>query len=884
MTTDISNKIETIVNALLQVSDSVVEVSRDMVLTQVWNAPGKHTGALDSYRGKHIRDIRNDLIFSQAAERVEDSFETGKNHYFEYKVPVFNTHATFSIRIVAIHPDPSYVFVVIKNLSKKEGDELAEDKWKLALDATGDGMWDANLKTGSIFFSDKWREIFGYGPDEIMIAADWTARIHPDDLQESQKNLSDHIEGHVPAYSAEVRFQCKDGTYKWILSRGVVVARDSDGTVTRIIGTHTDINERKIAEAQYHESSQLWSKLLDSLKDGIIVTEQDGNVLFANQAFCDIYKIGLPPAKVIGTNAIEGLKIRSQFFMESEEFLVKSLEMLVSGDMILNEEWEMKDGQILSRDFIPVHLNNDRRIGIWKLRDITDLKHTERRFAAQRNFYEQILNNIASHVVVWDADRRYLFLNPVAVKNQEIRQWLIGKNDFEYCRYRNRSISIAERRHQLFDEIEETKTTVEWVEKLETPAGKIEHHLRTLTPVYNDKGELYIWIGYGMDITDRVLAQEELRTSQETFASAFNYSGIGIALINNRGRWIDVNEMICDMLGYTKEELLAKTPNEVTYEEDKRIDDEQIAKMLRQELSTYTIEKRYVSKQQKIILVSLTVSLVWNSDGTPRFFIAQVLDITRKKELENEINRKNTELEATRVSLINKINQLEELSHIIAHNLRGPAANINMLAEALIAENEGGAAADANPLSGAFTQNEALGFIHDSSTSLMSSLHTLMEIAEIKLNKEVPYDDCDVSRMIHDIMAQLHGVIYEKQAVIKTDLEVTRISYPRAYMESILYNFISNALKYTNADVAPQITVMTRLADGRPQVIVKDNGIGIDMERYGDKMFKLNEVFHQGYDSKGVGLYITKTQVESFGGSIEVRSAPNEGAEFIVTL
>ncbi len=884
MTTDISNKIETIVNALLQVSDSVVEVSNELVVTQVWNAPGKHTGALDSYRGKHIRDIRNDLIFVQAAAHIEDSFETGNNHYFEYKVPIHNTHVTFSIRVVAIHPDPAYVFVVIKNLSRKEGEELAEDKWKLALDATGDGMWDANLKTGSIFFSEKWHEIFGYGPDEIVTATDWTSKIHPDDLAESQKNLSAHIEGRVPAYSAEVRFQCKDGRYKWILSRGVIVARDADGAVTRIIGTHTDIHERKVAEARHHESSQLWSKLLDSLKDGIIVTEQDGNVLFANQAFCDIYKIGLPPAKLIGTNAIEGLKIRSQFFKRSDEFLAKSLDMLVSGEMILNEEWEMKDGQMLSRDFIPVHLNNDRRIGIWKLRDITDLKSTERRFAAQRNFYEQILDNIASHVVVWDANRRYLYVNPVGVKDPAVRQWLIGKTDEEYCRYRNRPMKIAERRNELFDSVIASGETLEWEERLETPNGEIEYHLRTLTPVYNAQGELDMMIGYGIEITDRIKAQEELKTSQETFSSAFNYSGIGIALINTRGRWIDVNEMICNMLGYTKGQLLAMTPHDVTYEEDRGIDDEQIAKMLRQELSTYTIEKRYLSKQQKIILVSLTVSLVWNSDDTPRFFIAQVLDITRKKELENEINRKNTELEATRVSLVNKINQLEELSHIIAHNLRGPAANINMLTEALIAQSKGGEAAEANPLSGAFTQDEALGFIHDSSASLMNSLHTLMEIAEIKLNKEVPYDDCDVKRIIDDITAQLHGVIYEKKAVIKMELEVMSISYPRAYMESILYNFISNALKYSHADVPPQITVMTRMRNGRIQIVVKDNGIGIDMAKYGDKVFKLNEVFHQGYDSKGVGLYITKTQVESFGGSIEVHSAPNEGAEFIVTL
>ncbi len=204
--------------------------------------------------------------------------------------------------------------------------------------------------------------------------------------------------------------------------------------------------------------------------------------------------------------------------------------------------------------------------------------------------------------------------------------------------------------------------------------------------------------------------------------------------------------------------------------------------------------------------------MVWNSDDSPKFFIVQMEDITKKKELENEIYRKNAELEATRVSLINKITQLEELSHIIAHNLRGPAGNIKMIAEALVAKYKGGEYAEANPLSNAFTVDEALGFIKESSSSLMNSLATLMEIAEIKLNKDVPYNDCDVTGVIHDIMAQLHSTIYEKHAVIKLDIAVNCVKYPKAYLESILYNFISNALKYSHADIPPEITVSTRLS------------------------------------------------------------------------
>ena len=879
-----SNKVETIVNALLQVSDSVVEVSRELIFTKVWNAPGKTTGRLDEYVGKKIIQIGNDSIFKQSADRIKEVFKTGKNDYYEYTSAINNKIVTYSIRLVAIHPDPDFLFIVLKNISQSEGEKIIEDKWRLALDAAGDGVWDSNVETGQIFFSDKWHEIFGYDSSEIATGADWTGKIHPEDLAKAQQKYADYAAGIIPAYSIEVRYRCKDGSYKWILSRGIIISRSDDGKPLRFIGTHTDVNERKVAEEQHHANEQLLSSLLSSLKDGIIVVDEKGIIIFANQAFCDIYKIDFPPNEVIGRRVEDSIKKRKLFFKEPELFEKKTSEMLHSNDLILGEEWELNDGKILSRDYIPVLLANNKRVGIWKLRDITELKNAENRIQELRVFYEQILNNISADIVVFDAEHRYLFINPLAIKDPVLRKWMIGKTDAEYCEYRNRPLSLSQRRRAIFNQVKEEKRQVEFEEKLETRTGEIEYHLRRMAPVLNEKGELDIVIGYGLNITDRVKAEEALKTSKDTFASAFDYSGIGIALISPFGKWLDVNKAICDLTGYTKEELLGLNYHDITYIEDRGLDRELLNKMLQNEITTYTIEKRYVSKKKKILLVSLTVSLVSNSDDTPKFFIAQVIDITKKKELENEINRKNTELEATRVSLINKISQLEELSHIIAHNLRGPAGNINMIAEALVAKNLGGIYAEQNPLSNAFTEDEGLGFIRESSTSLMNSLATLMEIAEIKLNKDVPYNDCDVIAIINEITAQLHTIIFEKHAVINTEIKVACIKYPKAYLESILYNFISNALKYSNADVPPEITITTRLYNDRVQIIVKDNGIGIDMEKYGDRVFKLNEIFHKGYDSKGVGLYITKTQVESFGGSIEVHSAPNKGSEFIVTI
>jgi diguanylate cyclase (GGDEF)-like protein/PAS domain S-box-containing protein len=126
-----------------------------------------------------------------------------------------------------------------------------EERWKLALESTGDGVWDWYVQDGREYYSKRYKEMYGYGDDKVWQEADdYHELVHPDDRDQLVEDQFAHFYGETAAYSNEHRVRCKDGSWKWVLSRGMVIARDAAGRPLRMIGTHTDISQRKESQAQ----------------------------------------------------------------------------------------------------------------------------------------------------------------------------------------------------------------------------------------------------------------------------------------------------------------------------------------------------------------------------------------------------------------------------------------------------------------------------------------------------------------------------------------------------------------------------------------------------------------------------------------------------------
>jgi len=366
--------------------------------------------------------------------------------------------------------------------------------------------------------------------------------------------------------------------------------------------------------------------------------------------------------------------------------------------------------------------------------------------------------------------------------------------------------------------------------------------------------------------------KDQLQLSESIFSGAFNGSGIGMAIVSLNGRWIDINPYLLQLLGYSKDELLQKTFQDITHPDDLEADLSLLEQVLAGTIDTYKMEKRYFHKEGHIIWTMLTVSIVRWRNGDSRFFVSQVEDITATKELIQEQELKNMVLSQTSQELENKVKQLEDFNGIVAHNLRGPAGGIEKMLEMTMEENDEAEKA------------KMIELVYNSSKSMNATLKDLMDILEIRLNQGIEYSDCNLIEIMQTTIDMLQGEILRSKAKIITDFSVAAVRFPKVYLESVFYNMVSNSLKYKNPDESVIINVSSALENGKVILTFKDNGLGIDLAQYGEHMFKLNKVFHRGYDSKGVGLFITKNQLEAHGGSITVNSKPGEGTEFKIYL
>ncbi|WP_202621922.1 sensor histidine kinase [Pontibacter russatus] len=182
------------------------------------------------------------------------------------------------------------------------------------------------------------------------------------------------------------------------------------------------------------------------------------------------------------------------------------------------------------------------------------------------------------------------------------------------------------------------------------------------------------------------------------------------------------------------------------------------------------------------------------------------------------------------------------------------------------------------------TASEVMGKIDQMVDNMSVTIQDLNLILNMALGQQLSREKVNLVDLTEKQLQNLQANIMLRNAKIEQDLQVRELLAPKVYMESILHNLLSNALKYSADDRTPLIRIGTWQQGPHLYLRVSDNGMGMDMAKVGNKLFGLYKTFHRNRDSKGMGLYLTKMQVESLGGEIAVESVPDRGTTFTVKL
>ncbi len=398
-----------------------------------------------------------------------------------------------------------------------------EQRWKFGLEGSGDGIWDWNIESDDVFFSDRWKTMLGYETDEISSKLEsWEALVHQDDLQSCYDELNKHFEGKIDVYQKEHRLRCKDGSYKWILTRGKVTQWSKDQKPLRIIGVHTDISKQVEAAEKLRENEAFLQKILNQSADIICTIDAQGRFIQVSAASSKIW--GYTPEEMQGRFFVE-------FVIEEDQAKsINTAKQVMEGQRITDFEnrYRHKNGQI-----IPIiwsaRWDEDSQNIYAVARDATDIQKSKAQLEAYSQRVTNVLESINDGFFTLDKEWRVTYWNHRAEMIMGVpKENIIHKNLWEVLK---EAISL-----KFYTEYHKAAK-----ENISTDFEEFYPSLNSWlgVSVYPSKEGLSI---YFRDITKRKIAEEELQKSKDQLQTIMDFAPMVVFMKDLKGRYLFFNE------------------------------------------------------------------------------------------------------------------------------------------------------------------------------------------------------------------------------------------------------------------------------------------------------------------------------------------------------
>lgn len=326
------------------------------------------------------------------------------------------------------------------------------------------------------------------------------------------------------------------------------------------------------------------------------------------------------------------------------------------------------------------------------------------------------------------------------------------------------------------------------------------------------------------------------------------------------GYFRKINSAVCKTLGFTEQELMSSAISSFIHPDDRQITARYRNELIQGEPLLH-FENRYITKTGEVVWLS------WTSMPVPEEELVYAIakNISHKKSEEADRNKLITEL--------NKLNtDLKQLSYTTSHDLRSPVNNMlnvfNLLSNRTIEDEE---------------VHRFLAMLRLGTERLKETLNEYVDLISTNKHVRIEQEDIRLEEVFEKVTQSIQTLIADSKAQIRTDFaSLPVIHFNRSYLESIFLNLITNAIKYAFPGRQPLIELHSWIENDQLLLSFTDNGRGFDMDKVKDRIFGMQQRFHDEKDSKGIGLYLVHHHITSMGGAITVNSEPDKGTSFII--
>lgn len=759
----------------------------------------------------------------------------------------------------------------IRDISEKKKAEeklkASEELWQFALEGAGDGVWEYNFITDTAFFSKQYKKMLGYTDEEFKNdPKEWQKRIHPDDVKIIAEVDKLYYTKKILTHQIEYRIMHKDGQYRWILDRGMLVNYTSSGEPQRIIGTHTDITERK----QNEEELKRLSVVASSNKNGVVFTNAEGKITWCNEGFSKT--TGFLPEEALDKTPVEllygeltdaaELQKMVDLFLGGKNFDVE----LICYRKNKTHFWGRAKGQSV--------LNSKGEVLQYFaiVEDISKEKEAQKKLAEFEQRFRTALEKIGDNV--WEHDMltgKTSFSNPNGISG-----YVPGKTKDNVALWWNQVPSedrrILVKNDQLYKE------------------GIIDHHILEYRLINADGSESWVLdrgvviekdndgkplkiVGTHTDITERKVAEQLLQINEEKYRGIIANMNLGLLEVDNNEIIQYANQCFCHMSGYEVIELIGRKASFLfTRGENSEIIE-----------TKNDLRKKGISDAYEIAMQNKRGELKWwLISGAPRYddkgnlvgSIGIHLDITQQKELELELHDAR---EAAEQSAKAKELFLANMSH----EIRTPMNAILGMTHQL------------NKTELNSTQHFYLDTVTKAADHLLVVINDILDISKIEAGKltleHIGFKPDDVIK--HCMMVMNHRAEEKGLRLLKegSDSNCPVFIGDPHRLTQVLLNLISNAVKFTdkgyvliNCKIMPEINRQQTLL-----VSVTDTGIGMDesyMKTLFQKFTQEETTTARKYGGTGLGMSISKQLIELMNGSITVESKKGVGTTITISV